>query len=91
MALKYARVQEERINPVKRIPIPIGKDAAAQNFAKLLGVPTKFPGQDNEGYGAKITTDREVRVDNRWYRVYATCFGNASSCWINKDGKTYIL
>lgn len=84
-------VKETRINPVKRKRIRIGKDPAAQNFASMFGVPTKLPGQDDEGYGAKITTDTQVRIGTRWYRVYATCWGNAASHWIMFQGsKTHL-
>lgn len=38
------------------------------------------------GYGAKIPTRYKVRFNNRLYRVYATCYGNASSTWIKANG-----
>ena len=84
-------VAEERQTPVKRRPIRIGEDAPAQNFARILGAPTMLPGQSDEGYGDKITTDREVRVGSRWYRVYATCWGNAGSAWIMYQGSRLYL
>lgn len=89
--ITYVDYSEERHSPVKRRPIKIGKDAAAQNFARMLGVPEMLPGQGDDGYGRKITTEREVRVGSRWYRVYATCYGNSASCWIMRQGKPVYL
>jgi len=98
MAIKYCSVIEFRDAPVKRKAIRIGKDAAAQNFAAMFGTPTKLPGQDDEGYGSKITTDREALVRDpegkrnpKWYRVYATCYGNASSHWVRAFGSRYYI
>lgn len=52
-----------------------------------------YPGQDETGYGKKITTDVVLRFDgsNRRYRVYATCFSNAASHWITYKGKRLSL
>ena len=85
------RIADTRVSPVKRKAIRIGKDAAAQGFARMFGVPTKLPGQDDEGYGDKITSDKQVLVNNRWYRVYVTCYGNASSSWIMYQGSKRFL
>lgn len=52
-----------------------------------LAVKGRLPGQDKMGYGKKITTGYRVLVGGSWYRVYATCFSNAASCWITKGGK----
>lgn len=87
----FLRISEERESPVKRRSLTIGKDAAAQNFAAMFGVPRMLPGQDEMGYGSKITTNRQVKVGNRWFRVYATCFSNAASHWILKAGKKLFL
>lgn len=38
------------------------------------------------GYGAKLPTRYMVQVENRWYRVYSTCFSNTSSEWITVQG-----
>ena len=89
--IKYVEYREEREAPVKRKSIRIGSDPAAQNFASMLGVPTKLPGQDDYGYGSKITTDRQVLIGGRWYRVYATCYGNAASHWVMVQGSKHHL
>ena len=39
-------------------------------------------GQGADGYGSKITTDRQVWFKDRWYRVYATCYSNTASHWV---------
>ena len=44
-------------------------------------------GMDAYGYGSRIATDRQLLVDGKWYRVYATCWSNAASHWIKKSGK----
>lgn len=87
----FLRIEETRNHPVKRRNLRIGKDAAAQNFAALFGIPQMLPGQDEMGYGRKITTDRQIRVVGRWFRVYVTCYGNAGSEWILKNGRKLFL
>jgi len=51
------------------------------------------PGQGQDGYGRKITTDMVLRFngEKRAYRVYATCFSNAASYWITRKGQTLHL
>ena len=96
--IQYVRVKDRRHAPVRRRSISIGKDPSAQMFARLLGVPTKLPGQNDEGYGNKITTETEVLVNRPspgrgegWYRVYATCWSNSPSEWILIGGVKYHL
>lgn len=89
--ISYIDYSEERHKPVRRRPIQVSDDPYAQNFARMLGVPEMLPGQGDDGYGAKITTEREVRIGSRWHRVYATCYGNSASCWIMKQGKQFHL
>lgn len=36
------------------------------------------------GYGARIPTVYMVKWNGRWRRVYAACYGNASSSYIGK-------
>lgn len=52
-----------------------------------------YPGQDEMGYGSKITTDLMLQFSDskRKYRVYATCFSNAASHWIMKGGERLHL
>ena len=49
--------------------------------------PVARHGQSVEGYGRKISTDRMVKINSRFYRVYATCFSNVASYWIMKKGQ----
>lgn len=49
------------------------------------------PGQDEMGYGQKITTDLQVSKDGKRYRVYATCWSNAASNWIKRNGQVFHL
>jgi len=52
-----------------------------------------LPGQQSDGYGRKITTDRILRFhgETRVYRVYAICFSNAASHYIIREGQTLYL
>lgn len=45
------------------------------------------PGQDQDGYGRKISTDYMVQHLGRQYRVYCTQISNAGSCWITIRGR----
>lgn len=51
-----------------------------------------YPGQGDDGYGMRITTDKKVEFKGRWYRVYATCFSNCASYWITVrgEGRLYL-
>jgi len=74
--IEYIPDSAERINrPVKR----------------RGGILNLAPGQSEDGYGSKITTDTMVRLDNRLYRVYATCYSNVASHWIIKGGQKLHL
>jgi hypothetical protein len=58
------------------------------------GILEQLPGQDQYGYGMKITTDRMIRLkDNPTvaYRVYATCISNAASHWITRNNQRFYL
>ncbi len=49
------------------------------------------PGQGSDGYGMKISTDYLAKVNNKTYRVYATCISNLSSCWVQVAGEQLFL
>ncbi len=61
----------------------------------------RYPGQDETGYGSKITTNKMAydpfqerkssKTKTRFYRVYATCFSNCASFWIIKGGQKLFL
>lgn len=52
-----------------------------------------WPGQSMAGYGKKITTEYMIKPEGvkRFYRVYATCYGNCSSLWVASGGHRYCL
>ncbi len=52
-----------------------------------------MPGQNQSGYGDKITMDYMLVFDHKpkAFRVYATCWSNAASHWINWHGKRVHL
>lgn len=47
--------------------------------------------QTASGYGAKLTSSYKVNFNGKLYRIYHTCYGNASSAWfIAKGKKIYV-
>lgn len=77
--IKYATGYQRLEDPVEKRDLgPWGKRA---------------PGQREDGYGDKITTDHVVTFpgSSRRYRVYATCWSNVASFWIRKDKQTLYL
>lgn len=57
------------------------------------GVMQLAPGQNQDGYGQKISTDIMLQVveTKRRYRVYCTCRSNAGSLWIKHEGQKLHL
>jgi hypothetical protein len=48
--------------------------------------------QTASGYGAKLTSDRMVKLpDGRKRRIYVTCYSNVGSSWITLNGKKLFL
>jgi len=41
------------------------------------------------GYGGQIPTRYKVKWEGRWRRVYAACYGNASTLYL-KQGKEWL-
>lgn len=50
-----------------------------------------MPGQGEDGYGSKITTDYECRVGNKWHRVYLILFSNSGSHYITVGKQRYYV
>lgn len=50
--------------------------------------------RSKSGYGSKIPTTHMIKLENnRWYRVYAICYSNVASYYIeigNGFGRRYI-
>ena len=44
-----------------------------------------------DGYGDKIPTDWRIHFNNRYYRVYATCYSNVASHWFVANGKKIFI
>jgi hypothetical protein len=66
--VKYCKIRELRL--VK----------CAGRHDPLLGFIPK--GQNQDGYGRKISTAYEVKLEGcgeRWYKVYASCYPNVAS------------
>jgi len=55
--------------------------------------PVRPHGQYASGYGSKITTNIILRFqsENRYRRVYATCYSNCASYWIIYHGQQLYL
>lgn len=58
---------------------------------QVIRKPNNMFPRSRTGYGAKIKTDYCVKMRNRLYRVYATCYSNCASLWILAGGKTLHL
>lgn len=43
--------------------------------------------QTASGYGAKLTSSFKIDFEGKLYRLYHTCYGNASSCWFTRKGE----
>lgn len=58
------------------------------------GVLQLAPGQNQDGYGDRISTDymirdpndANVKQRNRWYRVFTICWSNSGSFYIERRG-----
>ena len=61
--------------------------------ARRGGILGLLPGQSEDGYGRKITTDLVLvfNGETRERRVYATCFSNCASHWITHNRRTLWL
>jgi hypothetical protein len=57
------------------------------------GILQLAPGQSQDGYGKKITTDIMLQFvgEKKRYRVYCTCYSNNGSNWITYKGETLHL
>jgi len=58
---------------------------------KRFHTPNVGHGSDELGYGRKITTGLKAFHAGKWYRVYASCFGNAATHWIKSNGEVLHL
>lgn len=54
----------------------------------MLGL---YPGQGSDGYGMKISTDYLAKVNDKTYRVYATCISNLPSLWIKVANEQFFI
>lgn len=75
--------------------IVVRNDETVPNGVRRLygGAVVCFPGQGEDGYGRKITTDLfvQVKATGKRHRVYCTCFSNAGSHWIVQNKQTIHL
>lgn len=47
--------------------------------------------ETKSGYGAKTTSYYKIHFCGRLYRLYNTCFSNASSTWFKTKGKVIFV
>ena len=47
--------------------------------------------QTATGYGAKLTTCWKIHFEGKLRRIYATCYGNAASCWFTFKGQRVFV
>ena len=57
------------------------------------GILQLAPGQNQTGYGSKISTDYVLVFNGskRQRRIYAICWSNAASHYVNVEGKALFL
>ena len=46
--------------------------------------------QTATGYGRKLVTSTQIRVNGRWRRIYVCCYSNAGTAYITK-GKDWLV
>jgi len=57
---------------------------------KIVNAPRS--GRTVSGYGKNLATNYMVRtVDNKWRRVYAVCYSNASTLYVRIGGSRVIV
>ncbi len=47
--------------------------------------------RSRSGYGSKLPTSCQLRIANRWHRVYAICWSNSSTLYIVKGGERLYI
>ena len=59
----------------------------------MIKPPAFEYGRNIDGYGKKIVTRYMIKPQgaDRFYRVYATCWGNCASLWVTIKGQRYHL
>ena len=68
-----------------------GEITLIESPVKRRRVMQLLPGQDQDGYGQKITTDWVVNYKGKMRRVYCTQVSNAGTCWFLHEGKQMIV
>jgi hypothetical protein len=68
--------------------VVVGNYSLHRSPVSRRGFLGSLPGQGDDGYGRKITTEIKLKFagESRAYRVYSTCFSNAASHWIIRKG-----
>ena len=75
------------------INVDFGIGAERETVTAIRRRITDMPhsGQTTSGYGSKLPTCYMLYVGNRWRRVYAICYSNASTYYIIKNGEKIIV
>lgn len=47
--------------------------------------------RSRSGYGGKIGTSWELKINRRWHRVYVMIYSNSGSAYVIVKGKTLFL
>lgn len=56
--------------------------APVETRVKLLWWQERGLSFTRTGYGGRIPTAYQVKVNNRWRRVYCACWSNAGTCYV---------
>ena len=62
-------------------------------FESRVSVPPTAYGRNAMGYGSRIATPYQVRVNSAgpWRRVYAICWSNAGTLYVTVNNNRYYL
>ena len=47
--------------------------------------------RSRSGYGSKLPTSLQLRIDSRWHRVYVVCWSNAGTAYVVKGGERLYI
>jgi len=63
-------------------------DAIPDDCVKITQAPYSRSASE---YGKAIPTNRMIRLEGKWFRVYCTIYSNSGTCWIKSKGVKYIV
>jgi len=72
-----------------------GAGSLVADRSELIHAPTGWQRaglqETYTGYGARLNTGLKINFNGKEYRLYATCYGNASSVWFKVKGRKIFV